>query len=130
MNLKCLLNFSMGLAILLSTPFISVAGTRHCYSYPGSSNWCVDEKGFRIDCIDYGSVSVCTGKNNYRKECKGYADRTGVCNDSNGVRTVCQSSNSGGTCENSKGYKSVCTHIDANRTVCTDISRWGKPIKN
>jgi hypothetical protein len=129
-SLRYSLILSMSLISISIASSPSIAGTRYCYSYPGSNDWCVDEKGSRIDCINYGSsFSVCTGKNNYRKECKSVSD-SDVCNDSNGVRTICKSSNSGGVCENSKGYRTICKHIDANRTVCTDVNRWGKPIKN
>jgi hypothetical protein len=111
----------------------ALAGYRRCVSYPDNTSACVDESGFRFDCNDYegGARSICTGKNNYRKECSmNFANNTGFCNDSNGVRTTCKHSDLTSVCENSRGFRSVCRSYDFNTSICTDVSRWGKPIQN
>jgi hypothetical protein len=117
--------------MLMALPENAFAGYRRCQGYPDNTSACINESGFRIDCKNYegGARSICTGKNNYRKECFIDGD-TGVCNDSNGVKTICDHSKSDSVCENSKGFRSICRSYDGRVTICTDVSRWGKPIKS
>jgi hypothetical protein len=131
-NLRALLTFCLvvSTAIVIS-PNNALAGYRRCQGYPDNTLACITETGFRFDCRSYegGGRTICTGKNNYRKECF-TGDETGVCNDSNGIKTTCRFSPSSNTvCENNKGYRSVCRRYDGNISICTDVSRWGKPIK-
>jgi hypothetical protein len=134
MNLKLLLTFSLGVSFsTLLSPSIVEAGYRRCQSYPNYTSACKDETGFEYHCTDDIAYTrgICTGKNNYRKECT-YGKTTSVCNDSNNVRTVCKHApNINTICENSKGFRSVCSfNPNGNYSICTDISRWGKPIKS
>jgi hypothetical protein len=132
MNLRLMTAFciSIGSVVIISPN--AFAGYRRCQDSPDRSiTYCVNETGFRYECVDYGSShTVCKGKN-YRKECfNDFVNRTGTCNDSNGVKTVCKHSVSTSVCENSKGVRSTCSSYDNTVSICTDVSRWGRPIKS
>jgi hypothetical protein len=124
------LSISMNFLVLTSfSP--AMAGQKRCQGYPNHVSVCIDETGLQYTCVTNldGAYGVCKGGNNYRKECTFNGD-SGVCNDSNGVRTTCQHSKFTSVCENSKGYRSNCRSYDGGLSICTQVSRWGKPIKN
>jgi hypothetical protein len=128
---KLLVIFSVSVGcVVVSLPDSALAGYRCCQSYPDDTSTCFNEAGFLYKCKRYegGNRSVCIGKNNYRRECFNVED-TGTCLDSNGVKTVCKHSGASAVCENSKGFRATCQRYDGNVSICTDVSRWGKPIK-
>jgi hypothetical protein len=134
MYLKLLSALSLGSSIfIMYSPAIAEAGYRRCQGYPNNISACVNETGFKFNCT--GDVSytriICTGQNNYRKECT-VGGRTSTCNDSNGIRYVCKHEPYTNTvCDYSNGFRSICkSYPDGNYSICTDVSRWGKPIKS
>jgi hypothetical protein len=134
MNLKLLFSISLSASTFIGfLPDIAEAGYRRCQNYPDGTSACRNESGFEFNCTgDTASTySICTGKNNYRKECT-HGKEISRCKDSNGVKYVCKHTPYANTiCENSNGFRSVCnTYPDGNYSICTDVSRWGKPIKN
>jgi hypothetical protein len=138
MSLRVPFFISLCLSIhIMSSPKVAEAGYSRCQNYPDGTSACIDRTGFKFYCTGdvAGTYSICTGKNNYRKECThSKTGDIGICNDTNGIRSVCKKDNiySGiSNCENNKGYKSVCRfYNDGNYSICTDVSRWGKPIKS
>jgi hypothetical protein len=130
MNLKLMSAFSLSVSIVF-LPISAEAGSRRCQSYPNNTSACITETGLEFTCTHDAIYSTCIGKN-YRKECKQQNEEISICNDSNGVKTVCKhDQRSGAICENNKGYKSVCRfYNDGNYSICTNVSRWGKPIKS
>ncbi len=135
MSFKLPLIFCVTISCMLVVlPGDALAGYRRCQRHPDNASTCIDETGSRFDCINYGGGThiVCTGKNNYRKECyNDFTNNTGFCNDSNGVKTTCKDSGTTSVCENSRGFRIVCNYYyEGTYSICTDVSRWGRPIKN
>ncbi len=131
-NSRIVLSFFLSASTVLTVlSNDALAGSRRCQSYPDDTFACVDQSsGFRIDCRSYEghTRTICTGKNNYRKECF-IGSKGSSCEDSNGVKMICKRLNPT-VCENSLGFRSVCRNYDGGVTICTDVSRWGKPIKD
>jgi hypothetical protein len=124
------ISLSIGMNFVMFTSFSPVmARQKRCQGYPNVTV-CIDETGLKYTCVANvdGAYSVCKGENNYRKECT-LSGNSGACNDSNGVRSTCQHSQFTSVCEDSRGYKSNCRRYDGGLSICTQVSRWGKPIK-
>jgi hypothetical protein len=134
------LSINCALSLIVSTtisalPNTVIAGSRRCYSTSDYTTYCIDNKGYRLDCRKErgdgydGTKNVCQGKGNYRRECISIARGINSCVDSKGIRTKCV--NSGGpvtSCQKSDGTEVKCVYYVGEYTVCNDYDKKGNPI--